>query len=119
MVWKNLDYWKKCGLIGVFVYLILFIIEGLVYVITNGGSCVEACSAGSGLCSYAFTQCFETTLTYNIIPFFLFNLFARVGVSQAYLNDYLLNGVTSFLVSVIIFFLIGSVIGWLIRKKFN
>jgi len=117
MKWKGLACWKKGYLIGIVVFLLFFLFEGLINILIYGGKCVEVCSASSGLCSYSISQCFEITYTYTFIPFKLFYLIANTQtISQDFLNTFLLNSIMMFVINLLIYFCVGAIIGWLISK---
>jgi len=115
MNWKKLDSWKKGGLIGLATFLVLFIIEGLIRVITHGGKCTVVCPSGGGACFQTFSQCFSSSISYRIIPSFLFISFAKMGISQQLLNDILNSGITIIIV-LLLYFLIGALIGLIVGK---
>ena len=109
--------WIKYGLIGIAVFLLWFLCAGLLNAYANDGKCIITCSAGSGQCDSKFSECFMATWIYDFIPASLFTITAKTQiVSQAFLNNYLMNRTSEFILDLLVFFIIGAITGLIAGK---
>ncbi|MBU1246175.1 MAG: hypothetical protein ABIJ20_04975 [Nanoarchaeota archaeon] len=107
--------WQKGGLIGILVFIGLFLIEGTIKAITNGGKCIIVCPAGGGACAQSFSHCFTSSISYNFFHATLFQFFAGMHVSQILLNN-LFRGFAGLIVTIVCYFLIGVLTAIIVKK---
>ncbi|MBU3940925.1 MAG: hypothetical protein KKH88_03310 [Nanoarchaeota archaeon] len=107
--------WQKGGLIGILVFIGLFIIEGTIKAIANEGKCIIVCPAGGGYCAQSLSHCFLSSISYNFFHATLFQFFAGMHISQALLNN-LFRGFAGFIITIVCYFLIGALIAIIIKK---
>jgi len=136
MSWKDWPAWLKFGVALPLIVLILFLVNGLIVSIINGGKCNEIeNSLGTGTyVTKTFQGCFKINNNFmtQIVELPRSIIFYSTGIMNSFYN-YITNGYDTFIgilfnyslsylfltdlpVSLILYFLIGALIGFIINK---
>lgn len=109
MSWKNLPYWLKGGIITITIYIIVIVIS----ILTTGIDCSGECLPIYFILSVP--ALFPLLFIVQLLNFNLETILLQFGLNFSS-NPSIKFFIIVFIWSILFYFFIGSIVGWIIEK---